>query len=392
MPLPILAYKYIQKSSGGKKRLKKSLRRAADITIQETSEMKQRRMAQEEAYATIRSQLGAEGTYDTPTAGAGPTVGAPTDGTDLFKTAELGRGIRFASGATSAVAGQIPDPQKIAAMTLGSTEGRIASRLTAEAEQLIKREGPLWDEMSKSVMGPIIEGSASFMQEQAEGLRRMYARGGAARNRARQGMQQIRVAEQANRVKSTQLWNSKLALNQWARDNARTQLRFNESWASNAPGVRDSFYNHLDNISEFMIKTALPMALDFQAGAVRVAEQQKAEKRAKIQKIAGFAIAAAAVLTGGLALAGVGAVGAGGAAGLFGQAVTGLGGGGALLRTGLSGALQLGMGVQPGSVAQQQIGLLGQIRGSTTTETESEAGRNPGALTTPATQFPGISQ
>jgi len=365
----------------GKSRLKKSLRRATDITIQETSEMKQRRMAQEEAYATIRSQLGAEGTYDTPTAGAGPTAGAPTDGTDLFKTAELARGIRFASGATSAVAGQIPDPQKIAALTLGSTEGRIASRLTAEAEQMLKREGPLWDEMSKSVMGPIMEGAASFMQEQAEGLRRQFARGGAARNRARQGMQQIRVAEQANRVRSTKLWNSSLALNQWSRDNARTQLEFNQQWAANAPGVRDSFYQHLDNITEFVVKTALPTALGFQADAVRVAEQIKAEKRAKIQRIVGMVMAAVAVVSGGGAMAFApalkAAAGGGGMMGMLSGAASALGGGGGLLRTGLMGAAQLGMGVQPGSVAQQQMGLFGQIRGSTTTDTEAQAGIAP---------------
>jgi len=191
-------------------------------------------------------------------------------------------------------------------------------------------------------------------------------------------MQQIRVAEQANRVRSTQLWNSSLALNQWSRDNARTQLDFNQQWASNAPGVRDSFYQHLDNITEFVVKTALPQALGFQADAVRIAEQQKAEKRAKIQKIAGFAIAAAAVVTGGAALAF-----APGAAGGMAGIMSGLSGGGGvsggLLRGGLSGALQLGMGAQPGSVAQQQMGLFGQIRGSTTTETEAQAGIAPEA-------------
>jgi len=354
------------------KGLERRIYQAASQTIQETDEMKQRRMAQETAYATLRSQLGAEGTYDAPTAGT-PTAGVESP--DLFKQAETAESKLINKRLVTA--GQIPDPQKIAALTLGSTEGRIASRLTAEAEQLLKKEGPLWDEMSKSVMGPIMEGAASFMQEQAEGLRRQYARGGAARNRARQGMQQIRVAEQANRARSTQLWNSSLALNQWSRDNARTQLDFNQQWASNAPGIRDSFYKHLDNITEFMVKSAIPRAIDLNISAAQVAEQRTAEKRAKMQKYVAFGIAAAAVITGGAALA-FAPASIGGMAGIMGGLSGGGGIAGGLLRGGISSALQVGMGAQPGSVAQQQMGLFGQIRGSTTTESEAAAGIAPG--------------
>jgi len=344
------------------KGLERSYWRAASQTLQETDEMKQRRMAQETAYAGLRSQLGAEGTYDTPTAGT-PTAGAESP--DLFKQAEKGDVANLNKSLVTT--GQIPDAQKIAALNLGSTEGRIASRLTAEAEQLIKREGPLWDEMSKSVTGPIMEGAASFMQEQSETLRRMYARGGAARNRARQGMQEIRVAEQANRARSTQLWNSSLALNQWARDNARTQLQFNEQWASNAPGIRNSFYEQLDNISKFMVESSIPMAMNLTAAGQQASDNRNAEKRAKMQKTLAMGIAAAAVITGGAALAFAPALagGAGGMAGLMGGLSGGGGIAGGLLRGGISSALQVGFGAQPGSVAQQQMGLFGQIRGPT---------------------------
>lgn len=290
------------------------------LTAQIPEEIAERRRHQEQAYSMIRGALGREGTYETPAAGAAPTGAAPAGAPpDWYKRAAGGR----MAGGEVALRGYTIDPEKVAQATIESPEFRIASRLTAESEQLLKREGPLWDDMQKSVMGPIIEGSASFMNEQAEAIRREYRRGGAARNRARMAMQQMRAQEAVSSAKQNQLWQSNMAMNQWARDNARTQLEFNQNWAANTAGVRDSFHRSLDQAGELMLQS-LPQAARFAQAAHQISQQIHAENRAKARRIYSMAIGATAMLAGGAGFLAGGAFGI--SAGTFGQvAVRGAG-------------------------------------------------------------------
>lgn len=277
----------------GKKTAKRRMRAMAGMAIQTSQEMLERRASSEDALSQIRAALGSEGSYDTPTGppGTGPGTGG------IFKEHTLSKKVGIVSGAVPVGKTNI-DADALAKRVLGSTEGRIAGRMTAEAEQMLKREGPLWDEMQKSVVGPIIEGSAALMRESSEQLRREFAKGGAARNRARQGMEAFRRQESINQKRQTELWNSSMALNQWARDNARTQLDFNANWASNQAGIRETFHEGMDRAGRFFVETALPTAGNFTQAADAISAQMHAEKRAKAKRIYSLAAGAVAIIAG----------------------------------------------------------------------------------------------
>jgi hypothetical protein len=272
----------------------------AGMSLQVPAEMEERRRGAEEAYTSIRAALGREGTYDTPEAGA---AGAAPTGTtpDLFKAATVSPRAKALAGyqfQQEAYRGVTLDPEAVAGTVMGSPEFRIASRLTAESEQMLKREGPLWEELNSSVVGGIIEGSSAFMNEQSEFLRREYSRGGAARQRARQGMQMMRMQEKVNATKQQQLRDSSLALNQWARDNARTTLEFNQNWAQNLGGIRESFHNALDRAGELMVQSAIPNALGYSQQADVIAAKIHRENKAKAKKIYTMGVSAAAMVVG----------------------------------------------------------------------------------------------
>jgi hypothetical protein len=83
------------------------------------------------------------------------------------------------------------DPESYMAQMEGSAQFRIASRLTAEAEQLVARKGELWNELVNFQQLPIIEAAAMMQRENAENIRRAMARGGAARRDAFAAVQRL---------------------------------------------------------------------------------------------------------------------------------------------------------------------------------------------------------
>lgn len=309
----------------GKEHAKAEQRYLAALAGQIPEETMERRRQQEQAYSMIRSALGREGTYEAPAAGLGaaaPAAGAEAAGEpgagvpDLFQKASLGRTAGFAYGGGKKTAGLTIDPAAVAKATMESPEFRMASRMTAEAEQLLKREGPLWDEMNKSVMGNIIEGASAQKRENAEALRRLYAKGGAARNRANQAIQEIRANERVNAIKQQNLWGANLALNQWSRDNARRQLEFNQDWAANTAGIRETFHDALDRAGEVFVGVALPETAKYATQAQTLSEEIHAENRVKANRIYKIAISAVATVAGGIG------------GGLAGGIMKGVGGGG----------------------------------------------------------------
>lgn len=142
-----------------------------------------------------------------------------------------------------------------------SRQFRMVSRLTAEADQLMRREGPLWDELNTSILGGIYEGAAALGKEQTKAISDALARGGSARRQGLAVVQQMRAAEQVNRQRTQALWQSKLQLDSWIRDNARSQLQFNQQWVANHAGVRDQFSQTMENLATFYGKTIMPSAL-----------------------------------------------------------------------------------------------------------------------------------
>lgn len=260
------------------------------LAAAQPEEIRTRRTAAEQAYTGVLSRLGAAGTYDLP--GTAPSGATPTEtGEDpsIFKTEK----------AKSAAATHIDrrymddsvlqditrlDPEAYQKKVEGSAQFRIMSRMTAEAEQLIAREGPLYDEMKSSLQLPIIEGSAAMARENAEQLRRAAARGGAARRRAFEAVQRIRSQERINSDKIQKLSQTNFALDQWARENARTTLEFGQNWASNLGGIRESYNQAMDQASELMLNSALPIMFQNKQEAAKWRYHAHAKKRAKLTR------------------------------------------------------------------------------------------------------------
>ena len=259
----------------------------SSLSLQQGEEAKQRRVVQEEAYAKLRGELGK------------PEEADP------------------ASPAEYAAPGVSPDAwvdyQK------GTAEFKTMSALTRTAQALATRSGPEWDRLTQSVTGPIIEGSAAMLKDQAELLRNEFARGGMRRSRAREAMLKVRNIESANVAKQQQLWNANLALTQWGAQFANSQItEYNKLYAENAGGIRDSFNTAMDAAGTLLAKTSIPFAGDM---AIEVGEQasaQAVEDRAKRQRTYAIAGGALAALTGAvvggplgsqLATSGIGAAG-----------------------------------------------------------------------------------
>jgi len=154
--------------------------------------------------------------------------------------------------------GKVIKPNKYIDYVQKTRQGRLVSYLTAEADQLVRQEGPLWESISQSVNGPIIEGAASIYREAAEELSRNVARGGTARNRAVNDAHRMRMAESVARDKQNALWQSNLALIEYGRNRAVDQLAFNTAWVNELPGVRDMFNNMMMNAEQFYGQVIAP--------------------------------------------------------------------------------------------------------------------------------------
>jgi hypothetical protein len=143
---------------------------------------------------------------------------------------------------------------------MGTSGFRQASQMVAESEQLLNREGPLWNEMQNSVVGGIYENAASAGREAAQMLAREAARGGTARSNAVAGAQRMRVQEGINRERTTSLWQSKLAMEQWVRDNAKAASNYATAWADSQSGIRGAYTSALTNLRTMWSQT-MPAAL-----------------------------------------------------------------------------------------------------------------------------------
>jgi len=181
----------------------------------------------------------------------------PTTGPIQSNTTHAGK-----SGASSLIANAnlppIIDPTKYSTSVLNSPQGREVSYLTAQSDQLIRQQGPLWDQMSQSVLGPIYQGAAALQKQSAQQISEQIARGGSARRQGLGDALQMQNQEAINADRSNQLWNANLSLNQFAINNARSQLLFNQAWTSNLPGVRDAYNQAMTSLTDFMSSTIIP--------------------------------------------------------------------------------------------------------------------------------------
>lgn len=321
------------------------------IAAAQPEEIRQRRLAAEQTYSTVLARLGAPGTYELPgtTGGAGaPAGGGFAVGRDVrpeayigaqegkqavggaadyrkkikegvkgggYITQEIqGAGITYNTkygeyGRFGGALGTRLDPESYVANLEQTSQFRTMSRLTAEAEQMVAREGPLWEEMMKNQQLPIIEGAAAMARSNAEEIRRAMARGGAARRDAFEAVQRIRSQERINTQRIQQLTELRTKMDFWARDNARTTLEFGQNWAGNLGGIRESFNASMDKASELMSTSALPFMFAAQEKVNEWRYYSHGKKRASVSKWISGALSLVS-----LGLGGAGAMGMGGQA------------------------------------------------------------------------------
>ena len=270
----------------------------AALGIQIPEERMLARQKAEQARTMLRGELGKPGTYDQAAAPTG--VGQVPD---LFEDVGVLGGTKVMSGADKKkiLGRQLVSPEALVEYQKGTPEFQIMSRLTAEAGQMLKKEGPLWDELHQSVVSPIIEGSAALLADQAEQLRRDYARGGMRRSQARESIVKMQMQEAANLQRTHQVWNANLALHQWSRNFANQQVtEYNKAFTDNAGGIRDSFNDALDNIGQWYVSTAIPQMSSVSSKGLGFHMQAKAADQAKkggiLKMVAGIGMAVGGAL------------------------------------------------------------------------------------------------
>lgn len=143
----------------------------------------------EQLYGNLMASLGQPGTYSQHGVAlpGGATIkgGGKGDGTgfETVTAQEQGYGMIHGDHEALAKARQL-DPDAMASLIKGGTQFQIASQMTAEAQQLIQREGPLYEQYKKSLHGPLMQRASRQLEDTMDQLNRDFARGGSARSGA----------------------------------------------------------------------------------------------------------------------------------------------------------------------------------------------------------------
>jgi hypothetical protein len=176
------------------------------------------------------------------------------------------------------------DQNKAKAAIENSSQFRVVSQMQAESEQMLNRQGPLYDDMMQSTQLPIIESSAALARENTENIRQAMARGGSARRDAFEAVQTIRAQDAANMQKGQALAQAHLQMDQWSRQYAQSTVAFSNNWAQNQAGIRESFLSGMDNAAALMENSALPFAFGAEQQVEKWREAQSAESRGTVNR------------------------------------------------------------------------------------------------------------
>jgi len=151
---------------------------------------------------------------------------------DLKKMASYG-GFKFLKGTREGII----DPEGYANQVIGSIPFQIRSQQTAEAQQLLNREGPAWDILENATIGTIHEGAALQLRDTLRQLRNNYAKGGTARRTASNEYNTILAQERAMRSRTQESWQANLRLHSYVRQNADRVEAGNRSFVENINGL-----------------------------------------------------------------------------------------------------------------------------------------------------------
>ena len=327
------------------KREAAAFKQLSALAASQPEEIRTRRTAAEETYNKVLGRLGATGTYENVGgANASPSLlgSQPANAEDasIFKTEKVKSAAATDIDRRFATDANLQDVKKLDAdATVKSLEGtsqfRTMSRLQAEAEQLVARQGPLWDELIKNQQLPIIEGSAAMARENAESVRRAFAKGGAARRTAFETVERIRSQERINSQKIQQIANARVSLDKWARENAQDVIGFGQKWASNLGGIREEYNRAMDSASELMVTGAIPQMMEATQKAADLRKQAHEQQRNKTMRwvkgvvgvvlmVASRGAAGGSLVESAFQKPGEGGGGGGGKGGILGEAVGGI--------------------------------------------------------------------
>ena len=295
--IPFPKFELSASGKKGKKRTAAIAKGLSAIAAAQPEEIRTRRTAAEQTYSNVLARLGAEGTYgdSAGTTGGGSILG---DQGDVFKTEKAKSGFardidrRFHDDSVIQDITSL-DPEKATKAIEKSKQFQIMSRLTGEAEDILERKGELWEGMYEEMLEtrqlPILEGSAAIARENAETLKRAFAKGGAARRSAFETVQRIRGQERINSMKvqalsqvRTQIDNLKIESNRWARGHAMDVLNQGQAWAQNLGGIRESYNNAMDMASQLMLESALPIMAEYQSSAMAARAAASQAQRNKL--------------------------------------------------------------------------------------------------------------
>ncbi len=288
--------------------------------MQEVDTAKQQAQAAERARMEVSGMLGAPGTYDLPGSSSGGSGGSGAlDTSSLFTKGKLsesaksslagydkerGRNVEFLGTDDPnklLQTGEILDPDAYANEISKTSDFRIRSRLTAEAEQLLNREGPAWHRMNEATIGQIVQGAAAARREEERAIKNAAAKGGSARRNAMIQAQSALVRERANTMRIEQTWKANMALDEYVRNNADAVGEGNARFLNNLPMLRESYQNTMSNLAEMMAGVQVSAA----NLSIRASEGQ--QKYLKESSVVGKLIGAGIAIVGGALTGGAGA-------------------------------------------------------------------------------------
>jgi hypothetical protein len=235
----------------------------------------------EQARLDVLSSLGAPGTYGPgatgpvqmsgpisfqPYAGQGTAnLGDPTGSTrtGMVSGADVAIGgkARYQGSKAWEVSGPLLSSSDIAGSIKSSSGFRAMSAMVAESEQLMNRSGPLWNQLTNSVIGSAYSATAGYQRSMMEQISQMSARGGGtARNAALEFARKAQAQERVNVSHANQLMQGMFQLEQYRQTYTVNAQQAALSWVNNQAGIRDAFTASLNNLQTFWAGT-MPSAL-----------------------------------------------------------------------------------------------------------------------------------
>ena len=256
-------------------------------------------LAGEAAASNIFGALGQEGTFE-PGSGTG-TYG--TGETNLFETAAMPNqafkkmGPYANKGMFDTPREGVIDPEGYANAAIGSIPFKIRSKMTAEAYQLLNKEGPEWDMLENSTLGTIHEGAALQLRDTLRQLKNNYAKGGTARRAAMNEFGEIQAAESAMRMRVQETWQANLRLDNFIRQNADLVQAGNISYVNSLPGLNSAYRDAMTKTAALMVTAGEKAAVIAKSSYEIRASQQAQNFGTKL--LEGVILAAASKVIGG---------------------------------------------------------------------------------------------